>query len=429
VLDADGLDLIVPRAVDWWSVLTFEGRVGDAAELALPDPPVPDDAWSRGYQLVRRAMPFAYAGQSDTALEYSDRALAIAEEIGNPSLYGWSHYVRGESLMGTDPAAAIEAYTEATRYADSVGNTFLAGLLSVARASALGRHGKPVETLEQFQATIIRWRDTGAWSFLSTTLRNFGEYLVRLERYEDAAVVRCGVEGQLDSSSAGGVDADRDRFLRQQVIDRLGRARFEELREQAHRMTRDEVVDAALGILDAELRARSSTSEFRVIVFTDLEESTAFMADRKDRGARDQLREYDLLTNKVIDRHDGQRVKGTGDGVLATFRSVGDALSCAVDLLREVDAAVDAGALPLRLRIGIHAGETIWDMDDVHGTVVNLAARVVDRAQGGEILATETVRQIALGVDHEFTPLGEADLKGIPEPVVLHRLEWRSRNE
>ena len=90
-----------------------------------------------------------------------------------------------------------------------------------------------------------------------------------------------------------------------------------------------------------------------------------------------------------------------------------------------IEAAVSDGELPLRVRIGVHAGETIADMGDVFGTAVNLAARVVDRAAAGEVLVTDTVRQIAVGGTRSFSALGEVELKGIPEPIGLHRFEWR----
>ena len=425
LLGAQGSDLLVSRDVDWAGVLVFEGRVEEALEQARIEPDLSDDPWLEGYSLVRRAMPFAYAGQSNDALELADRALGIAEKIGNPTLLGWAHYVRGESLMGIDPPQAIRSYNEAVRLARSVDNTFLEGLLSVALASALGRHGEPVESLRQFQSTIARWRDAGAWSFLSTTLRNFGEFLVRIERYQEAVIIRCAVQFQQHSSLAGGVDADRDRYLRQQFVDRLGTQRTDDLVSEAHGMDRDELVRLAMELIDEELAARRGVSEFRVVAFTDLERSTEFMAERKDLAARELMREYDDLTTEALARHRGDRIKGTGDGVLATFRSVGDALRCVTGLLQEIDRAVGTGKLPLRLRIGMHAGETIWDDEDVYGTVVNLAARVVDRADGGEIVVTDTIRQIAIGVDYEFTRLGETTLKGIPEPVGLHRLEWR----
>jgi class 3 adenylate cyclase len=110
--------------------------------------------------------------------------------------------------------------------------------------------------------------------------------------------------------------------------------------------------------------------------------------------------------------------------VLATFSSVAEALACVSELARDIDHAVQRGELPLRLRIGVHVGETISEKGDVFGTVVNLTARVVDRARGGEILVTDTVRQIAVGSTYRFAALGEVELKGIPEPIRLHRLEW-----
>jgi class 3 adenylate cyclase len=247
--------------------------------------------------------------------------------------------------------------------------------------------------------------------------------LVRVDRYEEAVLVRCSIEWLEASSNAGGVDADRDRYLKRLLVERLSADRFEELREKSHEMTGDETVKLALEAIGDELTSRRRVSEFRVIVFTDLERSTQFLADTGDVSGRAAMRKYDVRTNEALARHDGERVKGTGDGVLATFSSVAAAINFVTELLRDVDEAVDRGDLPLRLRVGIHAGETIADMGDVHGTVVNLTARVVDRADGGEILVTDTIRQIAVGSDHTFTNLGEADLKGIPEPMRLHRLE------
>ena len=425
-LGATGRELLVSRDVDWAGVLVFEGRVEEALQQARTEPDLPDDPWLLGYSLVRRAMPFAYAGMSQDALALADRALGLAVPTGNPTLQGWARYVRGEALMGLDPRQAIESYHEAVALARGVDNTFLEGLLSVALASALGRHGEPVESLQHFRDTIARWHDAGAWSFLSTTLRNFGEFLVRIERYEDAVLVRCAVEFQEHSSLAGGVDADRDRFLRQQFIDRLGRQRFEELVHKAHQLDPDELVDLATRVIEQELQARRSVTEFRVVVFTDLERSTELLVERKDIAARVLMREYDVLTATTLERHKGEKIKGTGDGTLATFRSVADALRCVTELLRGVDEAVSNGVLPRRLRVGMHAGETMWDDEDVYGTIVNIAARVVDRADGGEVVVTDTVRQIALGADYEFTRLGEQALKGIPEPVGLHQLEWRT---
>jgi predicted ATPase/class 3 adenylate cyclase len=424
-LGVDGDEVVIHRELEWSSLLVFEGQVEQAVEICrrLRDQ-VPEDPWIASHVLMRLAQPFAYGGHNQEALELTTRSVAEAERSGSPTALGWALYTHGEAQMGVDHDAAIESYHEALAQARSVDNTFLFGLLSVGLASALGRHGEAEESLRQFHETITFWHEAGGWSFLSTTLRNFGEFLARLDRPEEAVLVRCALEYQQDSSEAGGVDADRDVRLRRQLTDRLGSDRFEQLRAESHDLSRRQLVSLSLETIDDELRQRTEVGTFRVIVFTDLESSTSFMAGAGDAEGREAMRRYDLKTDEVLARHRGQRVKSTGDGVLATFSSVAEALACVSELARDIDHAVQRGELPLRLRIGVHVGETISEKGDVFGTVVNLTARVVDRARGGEILVTDTVRQIAVGSTYRFAALGEVELKGIPEPIRLHRLEW-----
>jgi predicted ATPase/class 3 adenylate cyclase len=424
-LGIDGDEVVIGRELEWSSLLVFEGRVAESVEICrrLQDQ-VPEDPWIASHVLMRLAQPFAYGGHSREALALTERSVAEAERSGSPTARGWALYTHGEALMGIDPDAAIDSYHEALAQARNVDNTFLFGLLSVGLATAQARHGEPEESLRQFRETIAWWRDVGGWAFLSTTLRNFGEFLARLDRPEEAVLVRCALEHLKDSSEAGGVDADRDVHLRRQLTDRLGRDRFEQLMAESHDLNRDQLVGLALDTIDDELRQRTRTTTFRVIVFTDLESSTSFTADAGDADARKAMRQYDQRTDALLAKHRGERVKGTGDGVLATFSSVAEALACMVELARDIDHAVERGELPLRLRVGMHVGETITDMGDVYGTVVNLTARVVDRADGGEILVTDTIRQIVVGSTYRFTSLGEVELKGIPDPIRLHRLEW-----
>ena len=423
-LGSEGRDVVIDRELEWASLLVFEGRVDDALEVvATARDEIPGDAWRTSHVLMRRAQPYAYAGQTDLARGLTERSISLAEQTANPTALGWAHYIHGEALIGVDNALAIESYEDALRMARSVDNSFLVGLLSVALASALGRHGEPEQALVQFRDTIERWRDAGGWSFLSTTLRNFGEFLVRLDRLEEAVLIRCALEKLEASSGAGGVDAERDRHLRRVLKERLGSKRFDQLQRDSRVLGRDDLVSTALEVIDTELRARARVAQFRAIVFTDLEQSTRFTAGSGDARSRAALREYERHTNVAITRNGGFRVKGTGDGVLATFPSVSDALRFATEISHTVQEAVDRGALPLRLRVGIHAGEVIAEDDDVYGTVVNLAARVADRAAGGEVVVTDTVRQVAAGSSYAFTPLGEEQFKGIPEPVRVYRVE------
>ncbi|HYV60277.1 MAG TPA: adenylate/guanylate cyclase domain-containing protein, partial [Acidimicrobiia bacterium] len=99
----------------------------------------------------------------------------------------------------------------------------------------------------------------------------------------------------------------------------------------------------------------------------------------------------------------GEEVGTQGDGFLAQFPNPGDAVLCAVDIQRDVDA-VDAAGSGLRLRIGVHAGEAVADDGDLIGRVVNLAARVT-----GELRLQDR---------------GLHKLRGVPQPRHVLAVEW-----
>ena len=407
------------------TVNMFSGRMDDAAEHfgRLVEQAPHRNAWILA--VVELSFCSAYTGRFAEAAELSGRALSAAEELGNPTLLAWSWFARGEALVGIDPERGFDAYRQARGHATAGRNAFVGNLATVGLASALARHGEPTEALEEFATAIGRWRSMGAWSFQSTTLRNLGELLVRVDRYEAALEIRSAVATLESSSGVGGLDAERDRYLVGVVRERLGDERFDQVTERGRQLGHDEVVEQAMDVVTTELRARRNVAELRAIVFTDLESSTRYLAEAGDSDGRAVMRIYDVRTDEALARHRGTRIKGTGDGVLATFPTATDALACVTELLGAIDRDVEAGALPLRVRVGVHAGESIADMGDVHGTAVNLTARVVDRADAGEVLVTDTVRQILLGSELTFEPVGEFDLKGIPEPVALHRLVRR----
>ncbi len=81
---------------------------------------------------------------------------------------------------------------------------------------------------------------------------------------------------------------------------------------------------------------------------------------------------------------------------------------------------------PIRIRIGLNAGEPIAEDDDLFGTAVNEAARITAAAKGGEILVSNVVRELAKGKDFLFADRGEATLKGFDEPVRLYEVRWRA---
>ena len=85
---------------------------------------------------------------------------------------------------------------------------------------------------------------------------------------------------------------------------------------------------------------------------------------------------------------------------------------------------------PLHIRIGLNAGEPIAEDDpdgraDLFGTAVIMAARIAGKAKGGEILASDAVRQIVAGKGFFFSDRGEEGLHGFEEPVRLYEVRWQ----
>jgi TolB-like protein len=132
----------------------------------------------------------------------------------------------------------------------------------------------------------------------------------------------------------------------------------------------------------------------------------------------------DLADPKIIE-HRGRIVKTTGDGLLAEFPSVVDAVRCAVELQRETTLRNDGMAKERRVefRIGINLGDIIIDEHDIYGDGVNVAARLEALAEPGTICVSRVVRdQVRDKVDFGFEDLGEQQVKNIARPVHVFRV-------
>jgi class 3 adenylate cyclase len=187
-----------------------------------------------------------------------------------------------------------------------------------------------------------------------------------------------------------------------------------------------DTVERFLGrIDDPQESGRDPGSAFRIILFTDLEGSTAMVQRLGDDGAMRLLRIHDGTIREALARHEGLEVKHTGDGIMASFASVQTALACAV-AIQQGFAAHNAShpEPPLRVRIGISAGEPVAESDDLFGAAVQLAARLCDYARSGTIVVSSVVRELSIGKGFTFGPGVEANMKGFPLPISLCELSW-----
>src|ERR1700687_819015 len=133
------------------------------------------------------------------------------------------------------------------------------------------------------------------------------------------------------------------------------------------------------------------------------------------------------LIDPAVGAHHGRIVKRTGDGSLIEFRSVVDAVRCAIEVQ---SAMVERNAgVPLNrrieFRIGIHLGDVVEESDgDLMGDGVNIAARLQGVAKPGAIcLSEDAYRQVKARLDLAVTDLGETKLKNIAEPIRAYSLQ------
>ncbi len=163
----------------------------------------------------------------------------------------------------------------------------------------------------------------------------------------------------------------------------------------------------------ADSTPQAAPSAFRTILFTDLESSTALTQAIGDAKAQDVLHGHNDVVRAALAAHNGEEVKHTGDGIMASFGSAVSAVEAALAIQRGL-----AGG-EIRVRVGLNAGEPIQEEGDLFGGSVQLAARVCDRAEPGQVLVSNVVRELCTGKMFQFADQGEATLKGFPEPVRL----------
>src|SRR5215471_9122234 len=151
-----------------------------------------------------------------------------------------------------------------------------------------------------------------------------------------------------------------------------------------------------------------------------------------EEGTHARLRtHFRELIDQKIKEHRGRIVKNTGDGFLAEFPSVVDAVRCAVEVQRGM--ADREPELPeesrIRFRIGINLGDVIAEEHDIFGDGVNVAARLEGLAEPGGICVSRVVRdQVRDRLDLAFQDMGEQQVKNIARPVRVYALRPEARS-
>ncbi|WP_270732070.1 adenylate/guanylate cyclase domain-containing protein [Shimia sp. Alg240-R146] len=161
------------------------------------------------------------------------------------------------------------------------------------------------------------------------------------------------------------------------------------------------------------------TRKLTTILAADAEGFSAAMT-RDELGTFSALHAARDVFYKLIERHDGRIANTAGDGLIAEFPSVVEAVQCAIETQRELATQQDG----LRFRVGIHLGDVIVDGQDLIGEGVNLAARLQTMAQPGGILISQQVYdQVHAKLSTRFEYLGEKRPRNLPDDVAVYRVE------
>jgi class 3 adenylate cyclase len=213
----------------------------------------------------------------------------------------------------------------------------------------------------------------------------------------------------LDRPEDPNIDSRHARYLR----DRIPAARLREL-PGTHTLPfgpgQGEFLAEIEEFLTGTRRPVETERVLATVMFSDIVDSTSQAAAMGDRRWRDLLESLAGVVGRELQSFRGRAVKTLGDGFLATFDGPARAIRCAT-AVRDA-AKVTFG---VELRTGLHTGEVEVMGSDVGGLAVHIAARVIGQAGPGEVVVSNTVKDLVVGSGISFEDRGEHELRGVPD--------------
>jgi len=176
-----------------------------------------------------------------------------------------------------------------------------------------------------------------------------------------------------------------------------------------------EAITEAVGRERVDLRARVAPDGTVTLLFTDIEGSTPMAERLGDLRWLALLREHNAIVRDQIAQYGGFEVKTIGDAFMVAFGSARRAVLCAIGIQQGISRYSAAHPQhPVRVRIGLHAGEPVREGNDFYGKSVIVASRIAGEASGGEILASALLRELTESAgDIQFEAARYVTLKGL----------------
>jgi pimeloyl-ACP methyl ester carboxylesterase len=174
----------------------------------------------------------------------------------------------------------------------------------------------------------------------------------------------------------------------------------------------EQVVAEIKGFLTGHHEVHDVDRAVVTVLFTDIVDSTRLASELGNTAWWDLLEAHNSAVRHELAIHRGREVKSTGDGFHAVFDGPARAIRCGCAIREAVKR------IGMSVRVGMHTGECELRSDQIEGVAVHIAARVAALAKGGEVLVSQTVKDLVAGSGLEFEDRGEHALKGVPE-------QWR----
>jgi class 3 adenylate cyclase len=341
--------------------------------------------------------------------EQVGRATLIAEDSGGPValLFGAMHPDRVQGLV------LVNSYARMERAPD-----YPWGFPPEIRNQAVARWSKMWGTGEQLRITAPRYAD-------DPEMRRFFGLYERLAAAPSMARALFGMISQIDVRDVlpavrvptlvlhrrhdPWIHVEHGRYLAEHIPG----ARFIELAGDAHYAyafgDTGEIVNHIAEFVTGVPRAAHDTERIlTTLLFTDIVDSTQRAVELGDKAWQALLSQHDTAARDLVALYRGRVIKSTGDGLLATFDGPARAV-------RAAGAIRDAThRLGLIIRAGLHTGEVELRGEDVAGVAVHVAARVEAAAGGGDVLVSQTVKDLTIGSGIAYAERGEHALKGVP---------------
>jgi class 3 adenylate cyclase/TolB-like protein len=161
----------------------------------------------------------------------------------------------------------------------------------------------------------------------------------------------------------------------------------------------------------------TQTRQLAAIMFTDIAGYTALMGNNEQK-AFELLKKNRELQKPIIEQYNGRWIKELGDGVMASFNTVSDAVNAAIKIQETCNATRD-----FQLSIGIHQGEIIFENNDIYGDAVNIASRIQSLGVPGSVLFSKKITdEIRNKSEFQLTSLGSFEFKNVEEPIEVFAL-------